>query len=56
MREVGLVDSLEFAIGGCTWRRKAANMRIILYYLEAALANMRTVVWRVEALDSLDMH
>lgn len=56
MRVVVFVDSLETAFYGCTWKERAADLRTILHYLETILANMWTVVWRTETLDSLGMH
>lgn len=56
MREVVLINNLEFTFGGCTWRERIAEWGNILHYPKAILASMWTIVWGVEALDSSSIH
>lgn len=56
MREVVFIDILGTTFHGCTWKGRDVNLRIISHYPKIILANILVVVWRVEILDSLDLH
>lgn len=56
MREVTLVDSLGIVFYIYTWKGRPTDLRTILQFLETILADILTVVWRVEILDNFSIY